>query len=374
MLAEIGLAEVVSRAMLRYLPPDSASARINLSFDASPRVLEFTELLSFVVCFLFALVPAIRATSPALASAMKRVRGGWMSRLLIVGQAGMCTLLLIVAGLFVRSLLNLQHLDSGFLAEHVTVADIEFPHGHGPAQRQQRLEALRTQTAALAGVRNAALSHVRPLSGFAISGDIQNQPIFEQHVSPGFFADMGTPLPLDRDFTERDIADSLPVAVVNEAFARQFLPADHVLGRHFGFDIVGMVKDTRWVNLRDKPPPIGTQRFPFPLFALAAPGGQMRGVQPPAAEHGADGALVPTGLDLVEDGALVVGRKLAPFGVGRDLRVGKGLGRGAAGVQWMVLLESLLLLMLGFFFGVPAALVTIRYTASMLFGLTYTDR
>lgn len=403
MLAGLGVAEPVSRAMLRYLPPDSVPARITLSFHASPRVLAFTAVLSMVTCLLFALAPAIRATGPALAPAMKRAGGGWISRLLIVGQVGMCTLLLIGAGLFVRSLRNLQHLDTGFSAEHVMVADLDMPRNFGLAQRRQRLEALRTQAAALPGVRNAALSHVRPLSGFAISGDIQNQPIFEQHVSPGFFATMGTPLLLGRDFTDRDDANSPPVAIVNESFARQFLPRDHPLGRRFGFEIAGVVKDTRWVNLRDKPPPMYYRPYlqwagtPATLIVRGATTAlELRRIA-----HSIDPNLAlkdVTPFPEMEDRTLTTERMVAQgsaaFGllallvacVGlygvlayavarrtREIGVRMALGASRAGIQWMVLRESLLLLVFGFAIGVPAALTVTRYTSSMLFGLTAAD-
>jgi predicted permease len=403
MLAGLAIAGPVSRAMLRYLPPDSAPARINLSFQASPRVFEFTAILSLVVCLLFALAPAIRATGPAPALGMKRASGGWMSRLLIVGQVAMCTLLLMVAGLFVRSLRNLQHLDTGFSAAHLTVADLDLPRSYGRAQRLQRIEALRTQAAALPGVRNAAVSHIRPLSGFAISGDIENQPIIEQHVSPGFFAAMGTPLLLGRDFTDRDDAHSPPVAVVNETFARQFLPAGHPLGPHFGFEIAGVVKDTRWINLRDQPPPMYYRPYlqwdgtPATLVVRGA----VTALQLSLLAHSIDPAM---GLKDVapfsemEDRTLTTERMVAQgsaafgllallvaciglygvlaYAVARrtgEIGIRMALGASRAGVQWMVVRESLLLLAVGFLIGAPAALVATRYTASMLFGLTPAD-
>lgn len=214
---------------------------------------------------------------------------------------------------------------------------------------------------------------------------------------------MGTPLLLGRDFTDRDDANSPPVAIVNESFARQFLPADHPLGHRFGFEIAGVVKDTRWVNLRDKPPPMYYRPYlqwdgtPATLVVRgAATALQLRRLAHSIDPHLGLKDVAP--FREMEDRTLTTERMVAQgsaafgllallvacvglygvlaYAVARrtgEIGIRMALGASRAGVQWMVLRESLLLLMLGFAIGAPAALIATRYTASMLFGLTSAD-
>ena len=426
------VAQWLSRAILRFLPPDAAPAVQNLSFHPDPRVLGLTASLALLTCLLFGLAPAIRATRPSLTPGLKETSGGgrsagrWSGRALVVCEVALCTILLIGAGLFVRSLRHLRDLDSGFVAEHVLVANVSAPRQYPQAQVRQRAETLREQAAALPGVRAAGLSHIRPLSGFNISGKVEAEghvpkpqeetDTYDLSISPEFFAAMGTPLLEGRDFSDHDHAGTRKVAIVNESFARQFFPGQDPVGRHFGIEgpssagaieIVGLVKDTRWIDLRRKPPAMYYRpsrqsgiwgeclavRTTADLSTVAA-----------ALErivHDIDPRL--TLKDVVpftemEDRTLVIERLVAQvsaaFGVlalvvacvglygvlaygvarrTREIGVRMALGASRGGVQWMVLRESLVLLGLGFALGVPAALAATRLVASMLFGLRPAD-
>ncbi|HEV2447397.1 MAG TPA: FtsX-like permease family protein, partial [Candidatus Sulfopaludibacter sp.] len=407
----LAVAGWMSAAMLRFLPPEAAPALANLRFHLNGPVLAFTASVSLATCLLLGLAPAIRATSHSLAAGMKR-EGNWANRGLIVAEVAMCTLLLIGAALFVESLRNLRALPTGYSdVEHIVTADVEMPRTYSAADRRQRMEDLRQRAAALPGVQVAATSHIRPLSGFSISdgipinGEIQNIDV--QHVSPGFLAAMGTPLITGRDFSERDDTRAPQVAIVNESFVRQFLADGNPLGAHFGLEIVGVVRDTRWINLKDKPPamyyrPLAQWDGTAMTLVVRATG---------------DFATVSAGLgraahdvdpkialrDVVpfremEDRILVIERMLAQgatafgalallvaciglygvlaYGVARRTReigVRMALGASRGGVQWMVLRESLALLAVGFAIGVPAALALTRYSAAMLFGITAHD-
>ena len=211
---------------------------------------------------------------------------------------------------------------------------------------------------------------------------------------------MGTPLVLGRDFTDRDSTNSPPVAIVNESFARQFLPADHPLGHSFGFEIAGVVKDMRWLNLRDRPPPMYFRPYlqwdgtPATLIVR----GSVTALQLGRLAHSIDPYFelkdaVP--FAEMEDRTLTTERMVAQgsaafgllallvacvglygmlaYAVARrtsEIGIRMALGASRVGVQWMMLRETMLLLLLGFAIGAPAALVATRYTASMLFGLT----
>lgn len=426
------VAQWLSRALLRFLPPDAAPALANLSFRLDAYVLRFTAALALLTCLLFGLAPAFRATRASLIPGLKEAAGGgrapgrWTSQGLVVCEVALCTLLLMATGLFVRSLRHLRNLDTGYVAEHLLVADIRVPRQYPARQLLQRVAALREQVAALPGVRAASFSGIRQLSGFAITGRVaaeghvpqpnEDTDAYEQHISPGFFAAMGTALLQGRDFTDRDTAGAPPVAIVNEAFARQFFPGQNVLGRHFGLDgqssigayeIVGIAKDTRWTDLRRKPPAmyyrpswqIGTGVDSLAIRATGDLNSVAAGVERIA--HEIDPRL--TLKDMVpftemEDRTLVIERMVAQvsaafavlavivacvglygvlaYGVARRTReigVRMALGASRRGVQWMVIRESLALLVLGFALGVPAALALTRLIASMLYGLTPAD-
>jgi predicted permease len=422
----------ISEALLRFLPPDAAPALADFRLHLDAHLLGFTAALTFLTCLLFGLAPAWRASRAPLIAGMTRSvlgghgAGGWMSRGLVICEVAMCTLLLITAGLFVRSLRNLRQLDSGFDPEHVVTAKVQSPRTYTRAQWAQRLELLRERAASLPGVRAAAYSHIGLLSGFGINFNVDAEGLpsrpneypetFEMRVSPDFFAAMGTPVLRGRDFTDGDEADSPQVAIVNEAFARQFFPGQNSLGRHFGVDgpassgtieIVGVVKNTKLTTLREGPPsmyyrPVRQRGIPTAalvvrttgnLNALAA--GLLR------AAHDVDARLAVKDVapfTEVVDRTLLTERLVAHVSSGfgilallvasigvygllaygvvrrtREIGIRTALGASRQRVQWLVLRESLLLFGLGLAAGVPTALVATRSVAPMLFGLAPAD-
>jgi putative ABC transport system permease protein len=152
----------------------------------------------------------------------------------MTGQVVMCTALLVVASVFVRTLQNLRGQEAGYREDRLLVADIAFPREYAEVRRDQLIEELRTRAAGLPGVENAAFSRVGPLSGGAIEFRIgfpgldrpegDQTTIIEQRISPGFLSAMGTPLITGREFMSSEDERAPLVAIVNESFARQFLP------------------------------------------------------------------------------------------------------------------------------------------------------
>jgi len=426
----LGVAHWISAALLSFLPPEQAPALANLRFGPDPRVLGFAALLSCATCLLFGLVPALRATRARGVSDFRTGAGtgqrnrSWLSRGLLVSQVVMCTLLLTIAGVFLRTLQNLRGQETGYVEDRLLVADVQPPFEYSEDRRDQLIEELRTAAAAVPGVEIAAFSHLGQLSGGAfeyrvgfpgrprLEGDAA--VAIEQRISPGFLRAMGTSFNAGRDFTSSDDARSLPVAIVNETFARRFLPASDPIGQRFFqeggsrsrelMEIVGVVKDSKWVNLRDDSPAMYyrpySQQGGTPVVRLA-----IRSSGDPEALAGAllqaaqaiDRRIVLRNVvpfrDIVNRTLVIerlVAQVSAAFGVlalliaavglygvlaynvvrrRREIGVRMAVGAPPGAVEWMVLRESLTLLACGVAIGVPVAILVTRLVSSMLFGL-----
>jgi predicted permease len=424
------IAQWISKALLLFLPPNAADVLPNLSFRLDAHILGFTAALTLAACLLFGLAPALHATRSTLVSGLRltpdggRALSGWLSRALVVCEVGLCTAVLMTSGLFVRTLRNLRILDPALAPDQIVVANIPIARGYSIAERLQAFDTLRGRAAAIPGVSAAGYVHVRPLTGHGLTASIQIEgqvprpnedfDTLTERISPGFLAAMGIPLVEGRDFTGRDDTTTTPVAIVNELFARRFLPGEGAIGRRFRLtgdsqvmQIVGLVKDTRWLGLREPPSamfyrPFRQDSASFATLAVrtavdrnataAALLRIARDMHPPLAIDD----IVP--FTELENRALFTERMIAQvstaFGVlalgiacvglygllsyavarrTREIGIRMALGASRAGVQWLVLRESLVLLGMGLAVGVPAALAANRFAASLLFGLTPAD-
>jgi predicted permease len=417
-------AQWISRVLLLFLPPNSAAVLPNLLFRPDAHVLVFTGVFTVAACLLFGLAPALKATRSMTLSGLRQAGSGsgsgWLSRGLVVCEVGLCTAVLMTAGLFVRTLRNLQNLDPALAPEQVVVVNIPTPRGYTQAARLRAFDDLRERAASIPGVRAAGYVHVRPLTGQGLDAGIQipgsneTLDVLSERVSPGFLPAVGIPLVKGRDFVARDDAASPPVAIVNELFARQFLPGQSAIGHRFTIAghtrdivIVGVVKDTRWLSLREPPVPMFYEAFSqdsasFCTLAIRSTGNPgavavalqsiARDMHPPLTIND----VVP--FTELEDRALFTERMIAQvsaafgllalliacaglygllsYGVvrrTREIGIRMALGASRAGVQWLVLRESTMLLALGVAVGVPTALGASRFAASLLFGLTASD-
>jgi predicted permease len=253
----------------------SAVNPIALDVGPSWRILIFATLAAVLATFLFGLAPAWRVTftTPAAAKNTGSARllrpGGRLAQLLVAAQVAISLPLLMGAGLFARTLDNLRMLDRGFRHEDVLLIDVD-------ARRTEKdkpaLQAFYQQTLAsveqLPGVTVASLSAVTPLMGGGISMPIavNDQPVGgELHfnvIAPRYFEVLGTPFVLGRDFTNGDNATAPPVAIVNEAFVRQYMKDGVPLGQSVSvvgspqdMQVVGVVSDAVYESLRQTPPP-----------------------------------------------------------------------------------------------------------------------
>jgi predicted permease len=288
------LAQAGAGVLLAYfVTPENPLA---VSAEADGRVLLFTALLGASAALGAGLVASLRAASGDLAPTLKSTSGSVaapprLQKGLIVAQVSLSFLLLIGAGLFVRTVGNLLAVDPGFKTDHVVTfgVDIErsgYKGDRGRALFAQLLEAMATTPGVTksAGVFQPLLAGGGWGMGFTIEGFTppkgDGAGSLCNAVSPGFFATMGIPVLEGREFDARDARpagqpdpDGWPyrVAVVNERFAEKYFEGKSPLGRHVGIgedpgtampiEIVGLVKDTKYMAIKeDRRPQIF---FPF---------------------------------------------------------------------------------------------------------------
>jgi predicted permease len=274
-----GLASLLSRFMVAFISTQGSPLFMDMKSDW--RVFCFTAALAVFTCVLFGLTPALRATRVAPASVLKTASRGMtagrerfgLRRMLVVSQVALSLVLLVGSLLFVRTLRNLLTLDPGFRQESTIVASLDLSRDNVPtAQRQEFKRNLLERVRTVPGVDAAADVSVVPVSGNGwnenlwIAGDEKrNGMSFFDRISPGYFAAMKTSLLAGRDFDSRDTATSPRVAIVNETFVRKFLHnGENPIGTSFREDvfvgqaspmyqIVGFVKDSKYMDLREEP-------------------------------------------------------------------------------------------------------------------------
>jgi len=243
------------------------------------RLLGYTMALSLATGLLFGLAPALQALRSGVAPVLKSQTAGMsgsgsQSRTrqgLIVTQICISLLLLIGAGLFTRSLLNLIRSDPGFRTDRLVTFTIDPSlSGYTLEHRLALFRGLQEKLSSLPGVKSAARAMLAPLSGSNWGDGIKapgTRQASQQYVDcgensagPGYFSTLGIPLLAGREFNANDSATSQQVAIVNETFARFLFEDANPIGRliHIGSNdadaqIVGVVKDSRFSNLREKP-------------------------------------------------------------------------------------------------------------------------
>jgi len=414
----IGLAWISGRFLVALISGDT----LRVAFDLTPNwhVLAFTIAVALATGIVFGVAPALQATAggPTLRddARMSRSRSRALPTL-VSAQVALSFVLLVGAGLFVRTLQNLRRFDPGFASHGVLLADFE-------AQRTALPQELIAAVQRVTGVVSASVSTHTPLSGATWSEPAvpAGQPLPERDTAlfvgagPRFFETIGIALLSGREFTEHDSAGSAGVAVINERYAQRFFPNQNPLGQHLAavvrgqkrdLEIVGVAKNTRVASLRAAPPSTVyvayaqlTGDFPTtlevratgPLGPVAAAvrgalqsrlpntpidvrqlatqvGATMRQERMMATLAGAFGMLA---LTLVSVGlygllAYTVARRT------REIGIRMALGAQRRRVVMLVLKGAARLVGIGIVVGVPAAWAASRWVQSMLFGLTPTD-
>ena len=273
--AGIALAEFGMGALLKIIPTKIPRLdQVQLDWQ----VLAFTLLLSLVTCLLFGMVPAWQATKPDLQPTLEHgVRtsgpgtGQRFRQLLVVFQVSMAVMLVIAAGLLIKSFWRLRQADPGFtsnnvLSAHVTLA----PQYHKPLKTNDFYNQLIERISVLPDVDAVAIAYDHPLESnmvddFKIEGRTESEsgrPASAnfQPVSWDYFRTVGMTIISGRPFTQQDDQDHSGVAIINEAFARQYLPQGKALGQRIqpvlpaqiwnnerltSFEVVGIVRNVK---------------------------------------------------------------------------------------------------------------------------------
>ena len=319
-----------TRLLLPLLSQGEFPAQLNLNPDA--RMLGFTVAVSALTGVLFGLAPAFQATRVDLHAAIKQDAPGMSQRgarlsfgqVFVIFQVAISLLLLVGAGLFVRSLQKLNQVDAGFVRKNVLVLKLE-PVGSDNKSRQlgTRYDELLNRVEALPGVRVASLVGYSPMSRreWLVMGDSvgngsvmavqgyfpqsgEDMKIHSMQVYPRSFAALGIPLVAGRDFNSEDVhawiqggggcsGASAKVGIINESMARRFFGDKSPIGRRFGFaqpngscrtgdvttvigvpgeiEIIGVARDVKYTSLRNE----GRAMFYLPFHQSNTRKGQM---------------------------------------------------------------------------------------------------
>ncbi len=409
----------------------------DLPFSSHPdlRILLFNFSLALLVSLIFSLAPAVQFWRPNLAPALKQqamTAGAGplrFRRIAVAVQIGLSLLVLVAAGLFVRTLHNLKSLNVGFETDHLVTFGIRATlAGYQPDQTRDLHTRVLQTLAALPGVRSVAGTTDRELADTNESNNItlagytakeyEDMNVESPAVSPGYFATMGMPLLAGREFTDQDRDAAHKVAVVNESFARHYFGGPQLaLGHYYckgagnvkpDTEIVGVVKDAKHTGVRQ-----AITRTTFtPFLQQSNPDAMtfyIRTWQSPESAEGTiriamqnlDSKLVLDAFRTMEeqvDDILTAERVIAilasAFGVLAVLMAGVGLygvlaystaqrtreigirialGADRGSVMGMVLIEVLWLAGISIAVALPASLLLTRAARSQLFGISSSD-
>jgi len=430
-IAGLAVAAWSGRLLLRFLPDDAAARVLSTSPDL--RVLAFAFGLSLVTGVLFGLAPALQSTRPAIAATLKdqaaNVAGGSARlRMALVGsQVALSLVLLVGAGLFAKSLFNLQEVNPGFRASNLIEFSIQPSlNGYSQTRMKQLFERLEDSLRQIPGVMSVAAAEVAPLSGNDSFSTVnvegytrqaeENMNPAENWVSPGYFSAMGIPLIAGREFTRQDGEGAPKVAIINEKMAQYFFGKENPLGRHIGFgrdkgleiEIVGVVRNGKYASLREDVfrtvfLPIAQDNtiesatfFVRASQSAASLGGALRG-----AAAALDPNLPVYNLETVAtqiNESIYIDRMIAALSVffgglatllaaiglygvmaynvarrTREIGVRMALGAEQGNVLWLVMKEVALLAGIGIAAALPAAYAAGRAIHSQLYGVPAAD-
>jgi predicted permease len=427
------LSMALTRGLLALMPSDGTPLLVQPTPDA--RILAFTLAVTLATGIVFGLLPALRASKPdtwgTLKDTVGSLAGGAGSSLylrkgLVAAQVALSFLLLFGAGLFVRSLQNLQSTDTGIAVDNLVTFQLSpalngYDDERTFAFYQQLLERLNSSP----GVLSAATAQVPLLAGsewdssMGVEGytfkDGEDQQMFMNSLSPGYFKTMNIPFLEGRDFTRLDAKRDATVAIVNRKFAEQFFPGRSAIGKRIGFgggpntkftiEIIGVVENSLYEGPRE-----GVRRQVFvpnwgrggvafyvraqnasdsiyglirrevqqldasmPVYEMKTLEGQLdetlltdRLIATLSASFGLL-ATVLASVGLYGVMAFVVARRRKELG----LRL--ALGAAPSGVLWLVMREVIVLLAIGLAIGVPAAIGAGRFVSSQLYGIQPND-
>ncbi|MGB7493139.1 MAG: ABC transporter permease [Candidatus Acidiferrum sp.] len=401
-------------------------------------VLGSTTLITVLAGILFGLAPAFSAGRADLAASLKagsRTTFGHLGKLgtvrsLIIAQIAISLVLLVGANLFARSLINLEKQPLGFQPDHVLLVGIS-PRlaNYKPESVASLYRTLYQRLNALPGVQAATLARYSPMSGNSSNNDIsvqgradtpgESMSVENILVGPSFVEAMGMTLLKGREIGLQDAAGAPKVAMVNQAFARAYFPAESPLGHRFDigqpkgtgeYEVVGVLNDAQFHNVKSRIEPMV---FPALLqddtqSALSS-GIMVRTAGDPssmAATVRQAVAEVDPNLPVTETQALtdqindtfdvqrVAAQLVSFFGAlalllacvglygviaqsvsrrANEIGVRMALGASGGSILWMILRNTIALILAGLAFGIPVAFIAMRLIRSQLYGVDTAD-
>ena len=431
--AGVVLAQLLSKSLTAYL--SNADDTIFLDFTFDWRFVVFAGLIALLTCVLFGLAPALRATRVQAAVAMKAAGRGVtagrerfsLRRTLIVVQVSLTLVLVAGAVLFSRSLSKLAHVDTGFDQTNVMISHVGFGRLEIPQERRNNFRnELLERIGAIPGVQNVSHTYIIPLGGSSTSNavwiDGKNQQerseVKLSWVGPHYFETLKTPLLAGREINERDVDGSPRVAIVNESFAHKFLEGRNPIGQRFWreltpnepetlFEIVGLVKDSKYADLREESRPIAflslgqTRQSNGAAFLIrsnlkrseltAAVIKTLTDVNPAidisfeSFDELVDSSILRdrlmATLSLFFGGLALLLSCIGLYGISsygvatrtNELGIRIALGAQPSNVILLILKEAFWLVLVGVVLGLPVIFALTRFASSLLFGLTPTD-
>ena len=281
-LAGLAVAQLSLNVLLKFVPLQTIPRLAQVGLDW--RVLAFTLALSLITCLVFGLIPAWHASKPDLQTALEqsgRTSGPGAARLrfrqtLVVFQVSIAVMLVIGAGLLVKSFWRLQQVDPGFRSERILSAGVTLPRSKytGPTEINNFFKQLHERVSGMPGVEAATIAYDHPLQSnwldsFEVEGRVN--PAGSQAPSANFipvgttyFETVRAEIVRGRSFTAQDDQDHPGVVIVNEAFVRHYFPAEEPLGRRLrpgppgriwdgerltSFEIIGVARDVKFDGL-----------------------------------------------------------------------------------------------------------------------------
>ncbi len=422
--------------LLGYLARNAIPALMASSWSSKPvdtpfdlNIFGFALGISLFTGLLFGVAPAWRATQADVNAGLADTGRMTTSRskalagkALTAVQVALSVLLVIGAGLFIRTLLNLKSAQLGFRPEHILLFDIDAPRSRYPSAKRVALyRELEEKLSGIAGIESLALSNGPLVSGgvgiasFHVTGrpERREDRAWINWVGSRFFETMGIPILYGRAFSSRDTQNSPKVAVINQLLAHQFFPKSNPIGKTFRqdkdtFQIIGVCGNTKYNDLRTDPPPTfyldyaqqkDAPSMTFEVKTAASTGSVVRAIRETVRSIDKDLPLIDvrTQEEQIEatlsrermfaaltSGFGILALILASIGIygvmaysvarrTSEIGIRMALGAQARQVLSMILREGLTMASVGVIAGVAVGLALTRLISAMLYGLKPTD-
>jgi predicted permease len=414
----------LTRMLSSVQPP--FPTRISFDLRPDPRVLGFALALALLTGVAFGLIPALQASRTDVLTGLKDggsregARRGRLRSGLVVGQLALAMLLMLVAGLFGRTLQRSLSADPGFVPENVAVARVDLqPHGYDRARGEAFQRRLLERVAAAPSVRSAALADFPPLSGnirteeLRLPGKKEAVNVSIDAVDPGYFATLRIPLRAGRVFTAADREGAPPVVVINQTLAQRLWPGASALGKTVRLgdgpplEVVGVVANGTYERFGERPVSFlyraSAQNYSSSVSIMArAEGGAGVALEAIRRElQGMDANVAPEQAMPLESliGVSLFPQRIAAFFIGgfgvlglllacigiygvlayqvgqrtREIGVRVALGARAGDVVRMVVRHGFKITALGAVIGLLLAAAATRLLSSLLYGVSATD-